>query len=46
MHWTKKTRGQAAVALLLLAAAGLVAAGCGAAAEAEPLEVTYYYLPG
>ena len=22
------------------------AAGCGAPAKAEPLEVTYYYLPG
>jgi hypothetical protein len=31
----------AAVALLLVA----VASGCGSA-QAEPLDVTYYYLPG
>ena len=33
------------VAILALAALAGTLAGCGAA-EAEPLEVTYYYLPG
>lgn len=34
----------ACVALALGLAGGL--AGCGAPAKAEPLELTYYYLPG
>ena len=31
--------------LSLLAVAGLATVGCGQA-QAEPLDVTYYYLPG
>jgi hypothetical protein len=34
-----------AACLVLLAGAALLA-GCGSPAEAGPLEVTYYYLPG
>jgi len=31
--------------LALLASVALLA-GCGGAAQAEPLEVTYYFMPG
>ena len=37
---------QAMVVLLMLCLATLATGGCGASADAEPLEVTYYYLPG
>jgi hypothetical protein len=33
-------------AIVLACIAGAAAPGCGAPARAEPLEVTYYYLPG
>ena len=32
--------------LALAAVAGLVPVACGGSAQADPLEVTYYYLPG
>ena len=32
--------------LLVLLAGVALLAGCGAPAQAEPLEVTYYYMPG
>jgi len=41
---TKRTLSLAAF-LALLAGVALLA-GCGGPAEAGPLEVTYYYLPG
>ncbi len=40
------TRSSIAAALVLTALASGLAAGCGGEAQAEPLEVTYYYLPG
>ncbi len=41
---TSRTRGfaLAAASLLLI----LTAAGCSKSARSEPLDVTYYYLPG
>lgn len=41
MRWS---RSNSALALCLLGIA-VLASGCGSA-QAEPLEVTYYYLPG
>ena len=32
--------------LTVMLTAAAWAAGCGAPAQAEPLDVTYYYLPG
>ena len=43
MRETRTVAAMAVVALALAAAGGL--AGC-TEAKAEPLEVTYYYLPG
>ena len=36
----------ATVCIGLLLGLSLAVAGCGGPAKAEPLEVTYYYLPG
>ena len=41
---TKRTLFLASGLALLVGAALL--AGCGGPAQAEPLEVTYYYMPG
>lgn len=42
-----RATGSAVSILCLLAMASLGGGlGCGAPAKAEPLEVTYYYLPG
>ncbi len=45
MGSTARLQDRSAVLLLLLAA-GLIAASCGGPATAQELEVTFYYLPG
>ena len=41
----ERSRATAWLCLSLVAVASLAAPGCGTA-QAEPLDVTYYYLPG